>query len=404
MTDASDQRLTREFLTLTPARPAKLSIARRNTALLVAFLYLQDIFFLSVSRIQLSYSGPMYIVSRFEWPLFWLFVVIAILFAIVGMIAAQVLKPLRKIKVSRRFISGIILLAILLNILTFLLLVGNARYVSGALTGKLGVLYGVSRALTLASIVLFILRKKDGSPFSKILFFSFTGSLLVSLDGLASALTLGMFLVLILDVRIRRPIRLIVLMALGSGLFWMGFNLKFTQIPDYVTPEFMFRWTLARFSIQAEQMYTFIAGESVIGDKLSYLDLIFRAISDRFDLVAGRPLSLVYPRSVGEATFYDITGNFDGGSSPGALLSTAYMGPFFFIVVPFFYAFLFLQFFYGIDEKVTFVQLCAYSFVFKSVHSNFSEYLTIISPTLLVVAVFGLSCLLTPNTSRAQTR
>ncbi len=381
------------------ARSEKLSVAQRNTVWLMAFLYLQDIFWLSVSRISLSYYPPMYNVARFEWPLFGLFVIIAVLFAAIAMAAAQMLRPLRKILVPRWVIPGIIVTAILLNFMKLALLADNARYVSGALTGTAGVVNGVSSALVLASIVLFVRMQKLGSPLSKPLFITFMVSLVITIDGLAAALTLGMFMLLILDVRLRRPGRVIVLTVLGLGLLWVGFTAKISEIPIYMTPQFFIQWVIARFSIQAEQMYTFLAGQSVIGNSISYLELILRAISDRFDLVLGRPLTLEYPRSVSEATYYDMMGTYYSGSSPGALLGTALQGPFFFIVVPFVFTFLFLQYFYGITRKVNLVHICAYSFVFKSVHANFSEYLTIISPNLLTVAIFALSCLLVPNTT-----
>jgi len=377
-------------------RSSALALAQRNAGMLVALLYLQDIFWLIVSRIQLSFYEPMYLISSFEWSIFAFFILLTTFFAGFGIVAARLVRPLRKISAPRRTIPAVIFLATCLNLIQFGVLVTSARYVSGGLTGSAGVIYGTAQAMSLASMVLLIRAKKSGRRLSKVWLLAFLGSLAITIDGMAAALLIGMFVLIILDIRIHRPERAIALMAVATGLLWLGFQAKFSQVPDYLTPEFMARWTIARFSIQAEQMYTFLAGQSLIGDSISYLDLVFRAISDRLDLVMGRPLMLEYPRSVSEAIYYDMRGAFDAGSSPGALLGTTLQGVFFF-VPPFVFAFLFLQYFYGIHEKATLPQLFAYSFIFKTLHANFSEFLTIISPTLLVVVIFLLACLLAPR-------
>lgn len=373
-------------------RTSTLALARRNAGFLVALLYLQDIFWLIVSRVTLTFYEPMYQVSRFEWPIFGAFIVLATMFAGLGMVFTQLMRPLRKIPVSQWVISAVVLIAIGLNILVFTLVPSNARYVSGGLTGSAGIIYGATQATTLASMILLIRAQKQGRTFSKIWLFAFIGSFALTIDGLASSLTISFFAAIIFNIRVLRVGRVIALAALALALAWIGFNLKFSEIPTYLTSEFMTRWMIARFSIQAEQMYTYVVGNSVIGDQISYLDLVFRAISNRFDLIKGQPTMYEYPRSVSEATYFDMMGFFYAGSSPGALLSTAHLSPFFF-VAPFVYGFLFMQYFYGISERVSIFQLFAYSFLFKTLHANFSEYLTIISPTLLVVGVFLLACL-----------
>lgn len=377
----------------------RLALARRNTALFILFLYLQDVFWLIASRILFSIYDPVYNLSPLEWPIVFLFFVLAIAFSCLGAFSAFIVRPVPKIRVSRKFIISIVFSAVLINIVAAILLRENARYISGGLTGVAGIVYGFKNALTLAAFVLISRERQCDSPVSRVLIIAFIASYALTIDGLASALMLGMFLVIILDVRLVRPGNLIVFCILSLAVLWVGFNAKFSYVPYYLTPEFMVNWIVARFSIQAEQMYTYLSGNSIIGQIVSYSDLIFRAISNRFDLVLGNTFTLEYPRSVSEATFYDMQGSFSAGSSPGVLLSTAFMGPFFFIV-PFFLSFLFMQYFYSVCEKITFLHLCAYSFIFKALHSNFSEYFTVISPTLLVAVVFLFACLITPKSTQ----
>jgi hypothetical protein len=373
-----------------------LSLARRNTGFLVALLYLQDIFWLIASRIKQLFFEPIYLVSSFEWPLFVLFILISILFAGISLATARLMRPIRRIPASRGIIPAIILLAIAFNLLQFFYLSINARYNTGALTGAAGLIYFISQALNMAVIVIAIRGKKCAGEIPKFWILFFSASLVLKIDGLASALLIGMFALILFDIRIHRPGRAIALFLLSVVVLWIGFQAKFSYVPDYLTPEFMFRWSISRFAIQAEQMYTFLAGQSVIGNDVPYLDLVFRAFSDRLDIVMGNPLTIEYPRSVSEATFFDMQGAFGAGSSPGALLGTALQGAFFFLP-PFFFSFLFMQFFYGIIEKATITHLLAYSFIFKALHSNFSEFLTIISPVILLVAVYLVSCLIAPR-------
>ena len=74
-----------------------LALARRNAGLLVALLYLLDIFWLIVSRVTLTFYEPMYQESRFEWPIFGAFIALATIFAGLSMASTQLMRPLRKI-------------------------------------------------------------------------------------------------------------------------------------------------------------------------------------------------------------------------------------------------------------------------------------------------------------------
>ncbi len=366
--------------------PNNLAVARRNTIVLVSFLYLQEIFWLIVSRLQMRFYDPIYIVFDWDWLLFGLFISSAFFLVIFSILSGFVAYPLSRVRLHRWVILIIISFAIILNFYSFMIIDSNARYQSGGLTGVAGVIYGVKNAMNMTAFVILI-KAKESSRFPIAWIYALIIGNIINIDGLASALTLGVFSFIYFDIDIFNLRKVIFAFMLGGGLLYLGFSMKFSQIPDYLTPGFILNWVIGRFSIQAEQMYTYMAGGSLIDNRVSYIDILIRMISNRFDLVFGENLKLVYPRSVSEAFFYDMMGYYDAGSSPGALLGTALHGPIFFIV-PLVFSFTFMQFFYGIRKKISFAEICAYSFLFKIIHSNFSEYLTIISPTLLTVMLF----------------
>lgn len=122
----------------------------------------------------------------------------------------------------------------------------------------------------------------------------------------------------------------------------------------------------------------------MIGRDLSLLDLVLRAASNRIDIVLGNAFYSEYPRSVSEAVYYDMMGEFGAGSSPGALLGTYMFSWIGAMLFPLFFSFIFVNFFYGYREKITFFQACLYVFAFKTLHSNVAEYVTIISPVSIV--------------------
>ena len=186
-------------------------------------------------------------------------------------------------------------------------------------------------------------------------------------------------------------------------LNWFGIAAKFSVLPDYFTPSFMLDWTIARFSIQAEQAYNYLSGESIIGRDVQYLELVLNAFSNRLDLVLGDPVFFSYPRSLSEALLFDMTGGYGGGSSPGVLLNTILQGPFFFMV-PLMLSVIFMQFFYGFKEKFSLLKIAAYSFLFKGLHANFSEYFTLISPTIVLLVFFVFASLLNSSESYERSK
>jgi len=377
------------------ARSELLALAQRNTAALLAFLYLIEIFWLLASRLARSLVyAQSYQVSPLEWGPLVLFVALAIFFAWVARMGTFLVRPLPKCKVPYAALKVVIVLTVAMNLLMLMLVDQNARYTSGALTGLNGVIYGFSQALTMTSLLLVLRHKNSPTPVSLWLVLTLLASYALTIDGLAKALLLAVFLGLYFDVQIRRPLRLVAMGAAGVGLYWLGISAKFVDVPDYFTPPFIIRWVVSRFAIQAEHMYTYLSGESIVGARISHMDLVWRAITERFELIFKGDTFYQYPRSLSEALYFDAWGFYGAGSSPGIFLGTAVQGYLLFALVPIFLAFVLLQYFYGIKRKLPLTHLIAYSFLFKGVYTNVSEYMAIISPNVLYLLFFILGCII----------
>ncbi|MEO0975177.1 MAG: hypothetical protein AAFX85_18975, partial [Pseudomonadota bacterium] len=88
-----------------------LALARRNTAALIAFLYLFEIFWFALSRTQIALYEPMYQVAPWDWTLVAMFVLVAGLFAGLGVLGARLARPMRRVAVAKRYVSLLVLTA-----------------------------------------------------------------------------------------------------------------------------------------------------------------------------------------------------------------------------------------------------------------------------------------------------
>lgn len=370
-----------------------LKLARRNTAWLLAFLYLQEIFWFSLSRTSLI-ERRFYNITPFDWHYFLLLICLALIFALVSVGFCQIMRPLPKIRIPRISIRLILILVIFLNALSVILVNPNARYAGGDFTALSWAIYVLSNSLTLATVMLIIRENDSGDRISYQWIIALLLSYAATIDGMASALTLFMFGFLLFDFGKLSLKKVLLASAFAAVLFTAGFQAKFDTTPDYVTPEFIAQWAIARFSIQAEQMYTYVSNDSIINNQISYLDLVSRDFTYRFGRATGFSVTQEHPASVSEATRFDMHGNYsNAGSSPGILLGTVFLGPFF-IIPPLFLSFLFIQHFYGLKKNISIPDLVAYSFALKVLHTSFSSYFTILSPTFIGGAVFITSSLI----------
>jgi hypothetical protein len=378
------------------SREGYLLSAQKKTALFLIFIYLQDVFWFFISRVCFTPSDSMYIIYDLHWlPVFEL-IFISILFSLFCIAIFRLPVALPKVMVPEWMVLCIIVLTIILNVLLFVFVERSARYVSGGMAGINGVVYTLSSAFSFSAMILFIRHKQIGRPIPIKLLILFLLSSSLIIDGIAHALTIGVFIFLIVGFELRKISNLFALLFFVILLLFVGVNSKFSVgLPGYVDAEFLIRWSVARFSIQSEQAYTFLSGNSIINNQYEYFDIIMKSIDNRINFIFNGETNFSNPKSLSAAILYDMKGEFASGSSPGLLYGSILQGYFAFFIPPLLYFFLYIQFFKGSSAPLGILELVALSFLFKGLHSNFSEYLVLISPTLLYASFFIMGCLIT---------
>lgn len=365
-----------------------LDLARRNAALLIAVIYLQDVFWLVASRVNRALDGPShYAVAPLEALNVTGFVLFSLGATLLGLLMVQLAPGLQRIKVNRMLPRLLVLMAIALNVTVAFVLDQQARYTSGGLVGANGVLYALLISIGLASMVVILRTRGTTQAIPRLLVTAFVLTYCLRIDGLAAALTIVCFGFIYLNVQITKPLRIVVIGVLAFYLLELGIAAKFDNLPDHFTPQFMLQWVVSRFSIQAEHAYAWVAGEGYMRqDWLMHWTLVMQAIEDRYDIIVGNPLTLEYPRNVAEALYYDAYGSYSGGSSPGLLLGTLLAGPVFFMV-PTLIAFAFVQVLHGWEQRLTLPQACLLAFILKPLHANSAEHFVMISPNFAMLVV-----------------
>lgn len=368
--------------------------ARRNAAMFFAVLILQDVLLLTLRRVALDDNWTFYRVSQFRIENYLLYTSLAAALCILTAILCYRSTIYPKLKIHPNLIKAFFVSAILANVLSFSFIEENARYVSGGLVGISGIIYALSLTLNLSAMLLLVkFRISKEQRFSLIWSMALAASFALNIDGLASAMTISafMFLVLADEIRLKNILPMFVAaFGTGAAVFW-GFSQKFREIPSYVTPEFLIKWVISRFAISAEQGYTFISGDSVLNRPGEYFALISRAFVDRASIIVGERPVIVFPRSVAEALYYDMYGQYDAGSSPGFFLGVILNG---LIALPiiYLYCLVTVQMFSGFGKRMGLISLFAIGFIAKSVYANVSELIVLISPVTPVVILFIFIC------------
>jgi hypothetical protein len=371
-----------------------LALSRRNASMFMAVVIFQDVVWLILHRLLNSDYWRFYQVSQFTSSRFALYVVLALAVWLIAALFCQRMKVISKVQVSVKVFYAVYAVTILLNLALLISVAANARYVSGGLTGTAGVIYGVSRSMNFASMVLLV-RQRIGinANFSFLWAGAVVGSFALTIDGLASAMTLSAFcLLLVRDISFRNAVMVLLGTSAVATVLFLGFSRKFTELPSYMTPEYFLHWTVARLSISAEQGYTYISGESILNLSGQYVDIISRSISYRMDVLMGRVPIMLSPRSVSEAFYYDMYGVYDAGSSPGFYLGLIING-LFAIPILYLFCFVFVQMFAGMAKRFSVIYLYAFALLVKMIYGNISEYLVLISPTSLALVLFYVFCL-----------
>lgn len=368
-------------------------LARSNTTNFVALLLVQDIIWFVINRVMMSASWSFYSISKFGLLNFALYVVIAIAMWGFAVFFCRHVKDFRKFRFPLIAVRALILVAIVTNIYMPAFVEANARYVSGGLVGLSGIIYNISRVLSLCSMILIVRQRYNQDPsFSWTWTGAFCVSYGLSIDGLAPAMTLSAFLMLLIKDLKLKNVLFGAIGGLGVALTMViGFNQKFNELPYYMTPTFFVQWVLARLAIAGEQGYRYISGESLLNSDGQYINLILRSVENRIDIISGKFPILTFPRSVSEALYYDMYGYFDAGSSPGFLLGLI-LNNVISIPILFLYCTIFFQMFSGVNFRFRVIHLFLLALITKTIYTNTSEYFVVIAPALVTLIFFLITC------------
>ena len=155
--------------------------------------------------------------------------------------------------------------------------------------------------------------------------------------------------------------------------------------------DYLYSYIVPRFSVHAEQLYSFISQDLDISN-YSYLStVITESFNNRLKVIFDDGYGIFYPKSVGQSITYNMVGVYArGGSSPGYVLSVISFLPFTLPLI-LLLAFIFKQFFFRLNEKVNFIQVACLCYIFKNISANLLDMLPIISPGLMSLVLAFLS-------------
>ena len=302
--------------------------------------------------------------------------------------------PMKKFKMHSRWIKILVFATIVIQLIHSFIIAPDARYVSGSLTGASGIFYGISKSMTVASMLMMIKYRKYFYTFGPLSIF-FVLTFILTIDGFSASLLIFFFLYIFFIESIEKSISLRLFLVFVFGpiaavLLWgTAFNAKYVLGFDIGLEE-TFNWAVHRLATQPQSMLLYLSGQSIIQGPFELFQIITQSFSDRADILLGDQTYLSYPRNLSEAVYYDLYGRYGSGSSPGLiyflLLSSIFMPFFLFVLV------VLLINYFDTDKRYSLISLIMIGFILKLMINDLSEVVTIISPSFVgFVLIFALS-------------
>ena len=175
-----------------------------------------------------------------------------------------------------------------------------------------------------------------------------------------------------------------------------AFNFKYGSQNSFLDgldgySDYLYSYIVPRFSVHAEQLYSFISQDLDISN-YSYLStVITESFNNRLKVIFDDGYGIFYPKSVGQSITYNMVGVYArGGSSPGYVLSVIRFLPFTLPLI-IILAFIFKQVSFRLNERVNFIQVACLCYIFKPISANLLDMLPIISPDLVTLVLVFLS-------------
>ncbi len=271
-----------------------------------------------------------------------------------------------------------IFISFLILFLTAIVKNDGMRYQGGAFFGFAGMLYVLNMTAWLSLIFV--------SVGSNLTFYRIVSLNLYFIFQLLNSDGDGSILLIASSLAIFNRIGVVSFAILISVLISILVYVKFgSDIPDF---EILISWILSRLSIRMESFALWLTGKAIVGDFLSYLNLISISFIDRlYTLFSGNIRYHEY-KSLSDAIYYDIHGFRLGGSSPGFLYSMYQTWMIFGVLA----AYLIKKFLFKITS-IPFMGYLAFIYIFANIiFADAFEIFLLISPSFLYFLVFFLSC------------
>ena len=371
-----------------------MNAARSNLIGLFFGFFIFDLFFLLLSNLLiLNKVFPEYRIVEDIFFYTLLFCALSSLI-LIFVYLFSLIPPIKKYKMNYRWIKILVLATIVIQLIHSFVISPDARYVSGSLTGASGIFYGISKSMTVASMLMMIKYRQyflTLGPLS-ILFIS---TYFLTIDGFSSALLIFFFLYIFFIEAIQKSLTSRIFLVLIFGpvaavLLWgAAFNAKYVFGFDSGLEE-SFYWGIHRLATQPQSFLLYLSGQSLIQGPFELFQIISQSFSDRADILLGDQTYLSYPRNLSEAVYYDLYGFYGSGSSPGLIyfliLSSIFM-PFFLFVL----AVLLINYF-DTAKRYSLISLIMIGYILKFMFNDLSEVITIISPSFVgFVLIMALS-------------
>jgi hypothetical protein len=372
-----------------------------NLFKIIFFLSFIDLLLFSIYRLsialELSKTPQNFSISEFLLSNYLIFVLCSLGVFVLTIILA-IIVPVNKFKIYITKNTFFWLLFILLISSIYIFFIQQSfrpRYESGSITTIAGLVRVLNNSLLIVLFIIYQLnRRLCNYKFFSIILLS---SVLV-IDGLSGAvLFVSLILFELYRLNLKAKIYTSILVALPllfvlkTALdFKYGFENSFLEgVSGY--SEYFYIYVIPRFSVHAEQLYSYISQDLDISNYIYLSKVITESFFNRLKVIFADGYDIFYPKTVAQSIVYDMyDSNVRGGSSPGYVLSVISFLPFtlpFIIIL----AFIFKQVSFRLNEQINFIQVASLCYIFKAISANLLDMLPIISPNFMTLVIAFLS-------------
>lgn len=368
-------------------------MAKLNTIKVFIGFILLEFLLLAVSKILQIYVPPIYNTIPLNLDIAVRLTVVCT-FALIAILLVQKIPVIAGKRLTPELFKSITAVAIILNLISFYVVSGDARYTSGSLSGITGAVYVGSDGLNLLVFLLIAssaLTDSSNKILTHPLVLLFFASYLINVDGLARALTIISVLLVCLRPKFSFNGRLLLLVIIGLFVVWYGLLRK---IPGFEisTLSTLSSWVVYRFSINIESMLLFLSDQSIMEDQISAIRICIDSFSSRMQFIFDQLTREPEFKSVSQAIYFDLYNSMDGGSSPGFLYGSFLIAGYFGFIFVMIFGYLLKNYLSRCDERLGLFAILGLLLLFRAITTDIPDALAIVSPSFVNIIIFVFSC------------